>query len=132
MIRCSRRSSVAVSSHCKSSRNSASGCSFRANTPRKRRTTIWKRRGASCGGRAGDEDQRGSAVGGDAVEGRQQGVDLTFPRVQPLRDQQTVRRILPTERKRVDPPERPPCGKAPPKISLDPGRGLVAILCGLG
>ena len=32
-----------TSSHCRSSRNSASGCSGRANTPRKRRNTSWKR-----------------------------------------------------------------------------------------
>ena len=36
-LRC--RSKVAASSHCKSSRKSASGCSGRANTPRKRRNT---------------------------------------------------------------------------------------------
>jgi len=33
------KSSVAASSHCKSSRNSASGCSWRAKTPMKRRKT---------------------------------------------------------------------------------------------
>src|SRR6202011_5806478 len=53
VTRCSRNSSVAVSSHCRSSRNSASGCSGLENTPRKRRNTIWKRFCASCGGRSG-------------------------------------------------------------------------------
>ena len=51
--RSSRRSSVAASSHCRSSRKSASGCSGRAKTPIKRRNTSWKRRCASCGGSSG-------------------------------------------------------------------------------
>src|SRR5919204_5338338 len=40
--RSSRRSSVAASSHCKSSTNSASGCSGRAKTPINRRSTSWE------------------------------------------------------------------------------------------
>src|SRR5216684_5698132 len=80
-------------------------------------------RGFADARKAGDQEQLGSAVSDDTVEGRKEGVDLTLPPVQPLRDQQTVRRILCTEWERVDPPERLPCGKAPPKISLDSGRG---------
>src|SRR5882762_2132108 len=71
-------------------------------------------RGFADAGKAGDQDQLGSSVSDDAAERRQQGVDFALPPVQPLRDQQTVRRILRTEWKRVDPPERLPCGKAPP------------------
>ena len=51
--RSSSRSSVAASSHCRSSRKSASGCSGRANTPMNRRNTSWKRLCASCGGSSG-------------------------------------------------------------------------------
>src|SRR5271168_3557268 len=42
-------SSVAASSHCRSSRKSASGCSGRAKTPRNRRNTSWRRPCACCG-----------------------------------------------------------------------------------
>src|SRR6267142_1442600 len=53
IIRSSSRSRVAASSHCRSSRKIASGCSGRAKTPRNRRSTNWKRRCASCGGSSG-------------------------------------------------------------------------------
>ena len=199
------RSSVAASSHCKSSRNSASGCSLRANTPRKRRKTIWKRFFASCGGRsatggcfpitssssgtrltmrltiraqglpqrvpplakldlafaqdmadqalerlrqggvrnvalvlvelagreqaarrnehlvqlidhrgladagiAGDQHEFRRAIRHDAVEGREQRVDLALPPVQPLRDQQSVRGISRAAAGTAR------CGRAPP------------------
>jgi len=46
--RSSSKSRVAVSSHCKSSRNRANGCSRRANTLINRRSTRWNRRCASC------------------------------------------------------------------------------------
>ena len=52
--RSSSRSSVAASSHCRSSRKSASGCSGRANTPIKRRNTNWKRPCACLGRKLGD------------------------------------------------------------------------------
>src|ERR1700694_677012 len=58
-------------------------------------------RGLADARKAGDQDQLGIAVSDDAIEGRQQGVDLALPPVQPLRDQKTVRRILRTERERV-------------------------------
>src|SRR5262249_52024079 len=51
--RSSSKSSVAVSSHCKSARNSVSGCSGCANTAINRRNTNWNRRCASNGGRTG-------------------------------------------------------------------------------
>src|SRR5271166_3899894 len=51
-------------------------------------------RGLANTGIAGDKNQFGSAVNDHTVESRQQGVDLALPPVQPLRDQQTVRRIL--------------------------------------
>ena len=41
--RSSIKSNVAASSHCKSSRNRASGCSGRANTLMERRKTSWNR-----------------------------------------------------------------------------------------
>jgi len=46
-------------------------------------------------------------------------------------NQQTADAFLRAERERVDPPERPQ-RQAPPKISLDPRRRLVAVLCVLG
>ena len=51
--RSSIKSRVAESSHCKSSRNKASGCSGLANTPINRRKTSWNRRWASCCRRSG-------------------------------------------------------------------------------
>jgi hypothetical protein len=45
--------SVAASSHCRSSRTSAKGCSGRAKTRINYRNTSWKRRCASCGGSSG-------------------------------------------------------------------------------
>jgi hypothetical protein len=53
VISCSSSSRVDASSHCRSSRNSASECSGRANAPKKRRNTNWKRFCASRSGSSG-------------------------------------------------------------------------------
>jgi hypothetical protein len=83
-------------------------------------------------GEPGDHDQRGSALGNDAVEGSHQRVDLALAPVQPLRDDQTVRRVLGAQREWLDAAGRVPGQTAPPQIDRETGGGLVAILGGLG
>ena len=68
----------------------------------------------------------------DAVEGGEQGLDLALSPVQLLGDQQPVRRVVLAEREVVDAASSLPFGKAAPQIALDAGRGLVALLGGLG
>ena len=65
-------------------------------------------RGLADPGIAGHQHEIGRAVGHDAVEGLEQGVDLALPPVQLLRDHQPIRCVLSAERERVDPAGRLP------------------------
>jgi hypothetical protein len=89
-------------------------------------------RGLADAGITGHEHQLGCSVSYEAIEGREQGVDLALPPVQPFRDHEPVRPVLRAKRERVDPSERLPYREATLKISLQPGGGLVALLGGLG
>ena len=89
-------------------------------------------RGLADPGIAGHEHEFRRAIGHDAVEGREQRVDLALPSVQLLRDQQPVRRVLRAEREWLDAAGRLPFRQALPQIGLDTGGGLVALLGGLG
>ena len=71
-------------------------------------------------------------MGHDPVEGRKQGIDLAFPPVQLLWDQQTVRRVVRAHRDWIDATMRLPFRQTPPKISFKARRGLVALLGILG
>ena len=69
----------------------------------------------------------------DAVEGGEQGLDLALAPVQLLGNQEPVGRVVlgragtsSIRRSRL------PVGEAAPQIALDAGRGLVALLGGLG
>jgi hypothetical protein len=76
-------------------------------------------RGFTDAGISGDQHQlRGFALD-DAVEGGEQGIDLTYPSVQLLGYQQAVRRVVFAERKWVDAPLTLPFGKTVPKITLN-------------
>ena len=88
--------------------------------------------GFADAGITGYEHQFRCALGHDPVEGREQGVDLALPPVQLLRDQQPVRRVVGSQRKRIDAAMRLPFRQAPPKIGLQAGGGLVALLSVLG
>ena len=57
-------------------------------------------RGLADAGIAGDEHEFRCAVGHDAVEGCEQGVDLALPPVELLRDQQPVRGVVRAQRER--------------------------------
>ena len=81
---------------------------------------------------AGNQDQLGRAVSHDAVEGGEQRVDLALPPVEPLRDQQTVRRVVPTQREGLDAAGRLAIHEAFPQIDHETGGGLVTVLGGLG
>ena len=90
-----------------------------------------RNRGLANAGIAGHEHELGRTLGHDALEGREQGVDLALPPVQPLRDHEAVRGVVHAGRERVDPSGRLPCCLAPAKVSLDPSGGLIALLGGL-
>ena len=78
------------------------------------------------------EDELRCTLSDDPVEGREQGVDLSLPPVQLLRDQQPARRVVHTQREFIDATMRLPFRQAPSKISFQPGSGLVSLLGVLG
>ena len=88
--------------------------------------------GLADAGIAGDQHQLRPAAGDDAVEGGEQGLDLALSPVQFLGNQKPVGRVLLAQREGVDPVLSLPCSKAAPKVALQAGRGLVALLGGLG
>ena len=88
--------------------------------------------GFADAGIAGNEHEFRRAIRHDAIEGREQRVDLALPAVQLLRDQQPVRCVVRAQRERLDAAVRLPFRQAAAKISLDARGGLVAILGGLG
>jgi hypothetical protein len=53
---------------------------------------------------AGNKNEFRSASAGDPAEGGEQQLDLLFPSVKLLRDQEAVRHIASAEGKRFDPP----------------------------
>ena len=89
-------------------------------------------RGLADAGIAGDQHQLRPAAGHDAVEGGEQGLDLALSPVQFLGNQKPVGRVLLAQREGVDPALSLPCSKAAPEVALQAGRGLVALLGGLG
>ncbi len=89
-------------------------------------------RGFADAGEPGDQHQPGSALSDDAVEGSHQRVDLVLAPVQPLRDDQTVRRVLGAQREWLDAAGRFPGQKTPPQVDRETSGRLVAILGGLG
>src|SRR5262249_46724460 len=78
-----------------------------------------------------NEHQLRPAAGYDAIEGGEQGLDLACTPVQFLGDHQPVRRVVLTKREFVDAAPRFPFSKTAPKVSLDAGRCLVALLSSL-
>ena len=66
------------------------------------------------------------------VECGAQGIEFALSAVEFLREQKPVWRVLLAEREGVDPVLRLPCGKAAPEVARQAGRGLVALLGGLG
>ena len=89
-------------------------------------------RGLADPGITGHEHQLRRAVGHDTVEGSKQRVNLALPAVQPLRDQQPIRRVLHTQREWLDAAGCFPVRQTPQKIARETGSGLVALLGGLG
>ena len=89
-------------------------------------------RGFADTGEPGDEHQPGGALSDDALEGSHQRFDLALAPVQPLRDDQTVRRVLGAQREGLDAACRLPGQKTPPKVNRETGGRLVATLGGLG
>ena len=89
-------------------------------------------RGFADPGIAGDEHELGGAVGDDTVEGPQQAADLALPPIEPLRDQHSIRRIPGSQRERLDLAGRFPFRQTALQIARETGRGLVAVLGGLG
>ena len=81
---------------------------------------------------AGEQHQLRPAAGDDAVEGAEQGLDLALSPIQFLGNQKPVGCVLLAQRESVDPVLSLPCGKAAPEVALQAGRGLVALLGGLG
>jgi hypothetical protein len=70
--------------------------------------------------------------GHDAVEGREQGVNLALPAVKLLRDQQPVRYVVSAEREEVDTTTQIPFRLAAPQVARHARGSLVAILGVLG
>ncbi len=89
-------------------------------------------RGLADAGIAGDQHELSGSVGHNTVEGGEQRVDLALPAVQFLRDHQPIRRVLRGKREWVDAAMRLPLRQALPQIGLNPGGGLIALLCILG
>ena len=88
--------------------------------------------GLADAGIAGHEHHLGRALRDDAVERRQQDVDLALAPVELLGDEQPVRRVLGAERKRLDLTGGLQVREAPPQIECEPDGRLVAVLGGLG
>ena len=88
--------------------------------------------GLADAGIAGDQHQLRRAAGDDAIEGGEQGLDLARSPVQFLGNQQPVGRVVFAKREGVDAALSLPFSKAAPKIALQAGGGLVALLGGLG
>ena len=86
------RSSVAASSHCRSSRKSASGCSGRAKTPMKRRIVSWNRLCACCGSSSG----AGRQLADDELEFRGEVDDEP-----PVRAQRLLKSLAPPRQLRL-------------------------------
>src|SRR5580704_6590970 len=72
------------------------------------------------------------APGYNAVEGREQGIDLGFPPVQSLWNEQPIGRVMFAQREFVDAMLRFPFNKTAPKITLETSRCLKAFLSCLG
>ena len=88
--------------------------------------------GLADAGIAGDQHQLRLAACDDAIEGGEQGLDLALAPVQFLGNQKPVGRVLLARRERVDAVSMLPRSKAASEVKLQAGRGLVALLGGLG
>src|SRR5216683_8403378 len=89
-------------------------------------------RGLADPGVSGNKHQLRLAPGYNAVEGSVQGIDFGFSPVQFLWNQQPVWRVMSAQREFVDAMLRFPFSKTAPKITLDAGRCLIALLSRLG
>src|SRR5262249_61751784 len=67
-------------------------------------------------GVAGNEHQLRRAARHDAIESREQGIDLSLPPVQFLRDEELIRHVLRAERERLDPSACLPLHPASPGV----------------
>ena len=88
--------------------------------------------GLADAGRAGDQHQLRHPARHDAVEGREQRVDLARAPIEFLGHHQPVRRVVCAEREGVDPALGLPLSQAAPEVALEASRGLIAVLGGLG
>ena len=79
----------------------------------------------------GHEHEVRCAGGDDLIEGIEQDLALALAPVQLLRHEKPVGAIARAEGKLVDAPARLPFRQASPKVHLQPGGGLIAILRGL-
>jgi hypothetical protein len=82
-------------------------------------------------GISGNKHHLRRAAGYNAVKRREQGIDLAILARTISRESESVRRIVCTQCKRVDPSPRFPFSNAVSKITLNAGRGLIAFLSGL-
>src|ERR1700733_8477258 len=88
--------------------------------------------GFADAGKTGYEHELWRTLGHYPGERRKQSIDLALPPVQLLWDQQSVRRVVGTEREWVDAAMRLPLRQAPPKVGFQAGRSLVALFGILG
>src|SRR5262249_1165036 len=76
---------------------------------------------------ARDQDQFRGATVDDAIEGGEQGLDLTSPPVEFLGNQEPVGPVSFTEWEVINAVLRLPCGQTTPKVALKAGDSLVAV-----
>src|ERR1700730_9271239 len=81
---------------------------------------------------SGNKNELRLAPGYNTIEGSEQGIDFGFPPIQFLWNQQPVWRVMLAQREFVDAMLRFPFSKTAPKIPLDAGRCLIALLGRLG
>src|SRR5882762_1547875 len=83
-------------------------------------------------GVSGNKHQLRLAPGYNALEGSEQGVDFGFSPVQFLWNQQPIRCVMFAKREFIDAMLRFPFSETAPKITLDAGGRLIALLSRLG
>ena len=89
-------------------------------------------RGFADAGIARYQHELRRALVDDAIEGRDESLDLALAPIELLRDQQLLRPVLGAQREGIDAAPAFPCAQAPPQIGLEAGRRLVAVLARLG
>src|ERR1700677_4130422 len=85
-------------------------------------------RGLANTGISGNENQLRLATGYNAIERSEQGVDFGFSTVQFLWNQQPIWRVMFAKGEFVDAILRLPFSETAPKVTLDAGRRLIALL----